>query len=142
MKLTVVTAALILMVGPVAPGWSTEQSQAAGKFSAEQSRDVEEIVRNYILNHPEVILEAMEKLQAKEQQAQEQQAQRPGFGGKIIRGQDGRPQVSRSEPLVRQGEDVLQFTKLGLYGAPQGGKSFAPNEVCPKVRHHRFSVRK
>src|SRR5436190_16003512 len=87
-KLTVVTAALILMVGAVAPGWSTEQSHAAGKFSAEQSRDVEEIVRNYILNHPEVILEAMEKLQAKEQQAQEQKSREAARGVKPINGKD------------------------------------------------------
>src|SRR5258707_12024973 len=46
-------------------------------------------------------LEATEDLicighcECRDPKAQEQQAQRPRFGGKIIRWQDGRPQVSR-----------------------------------------------
>ena len=70
MKPLIVAAAFTLAL--VAPAWATHQSQATGGFSAEQSRDVEEIVRDYILNHPEIVAEAIRKLQAQQEQADEQ----------------------------------------------------------------------
>ena len=61
----------------------------------------------------------------------------------MIRWQNGRPlSLACSEPLVCQGEDVLQFPNWTLR-APQGGKSVATGEVCPKSTTSSFwSVRK
>jgi protein-disulfide isomerase len=44
----------------------------AQPFSAEQQKAIEEIVRAYILKNPEIIREAVEALQAKEQQSAEE----------------------------------------------------------------------
>ena len=44
---------------------------AAQTFSAGQVKAIEEIVRDYILGSPEIIREAVEVLQAKEQQSVE-----------------------------------------------------------------------
>ncbi len=43
-----------------APAAATHQSRAVGDFDAEESRIIEDMVRDYILNHPEVILKAVE----------------------------------------------------------------------------------
>ena len=51
---------------------SISNSHAAGRFDAEDSREIEEIVRKYILTHPEVILESVQKLQVQQQEAEEQ----------------------------------------------------------------------
>ena len=71
-----------LMLAAAAPAW------AAGSFSAEQSRDIEAIVREYLLNHPEVIVESMERLQAREQQAEEQRLKDAAKGVNVVDGED------------------------------------------------------
>lgn len=45
---------------------------AAQSFSADQKKAIEDIVRTYILKNPEIIREAVEALQAKEQQSAEE----------------------------------------------------------------------
>jgi protein-disulfide isomerase len=54
------------------PALANHQSRAVGNFNMEDSQSIEEIVRDYILKHPEVITEAIQNLRAKQQQAAEQ----------------------------------------------------------------------
>lgn len=54
------------------PALATAQTEPGGSFDAQQSRDIEEIVREYILSHPEVIVESLQRMQAQQQQAAEQ----------------------------------------------------------------------
>jgi protein-disulfide isomerase len=49
-----------------------DQSRARGGFDSKQTQEIQEIVRQYILDHPEVIVETMQKLEAQQQQAEEQ----------------------------------------------------------------------
>jgi hypothetical protein len=70
MRRLIITGALMLTI--IAPIWATDQSRAAGGFNAKQTHDIEEIVRQYILDHPEVIVETMQKLEDQQQQAEEQ----------------------------------------------------------------------
>jgi protein-disulfide isomerase len=69
---SVAAAALTLGLTVTAPAWASHQSRAVGEFDVDESRDIEEIVRDYILNHPEVIVEAFQRLRAQQQQAEEQ----------------------------------------------------------------------
>ncbi len=80
--------AVALTLALVAPAWATHQSQATGGFSAEQSRDVEEIVREYILNLPEIVAEAIRKLQVQEEQADEQSRREAAKGVKPVNDDD------------------------------------------------------
>ena len=72
MRKSVAVAALTLSLTVTAPTWATHESRAVGSFDTEQSREIEEIVRDYILNHPDVILEAVERLRLQQEQAEEQ----------------------------------------------------------------------
>ena len=72
MRRSVAAAALALGLSVAAPAWASHQSRAVGSIDAEASRDIEEIVREYILNHPQVIVESIQRLRAQQQRAQEQ----------------------------------------------------------------------
>jgi len=63
---------LALGLAVAAPAWATHQSRAVGSFDAEQSHDIEKIVREFILNHPEIIIESVQRLRVQQQQAEEQ----------------------------------------------------------------------
>lgn len=65
-------AALALGMTLSLPAMATHQSRAVGNFDAEDSKTIEEMVRDYILNHPEVIADAIQKLRAQQQQLTEQ----------------------------------------------------------------------
>ncbi len=71
-----------------APAWATHQSRAVGEFDVDESRDIEEIVRDYILNHPEVIVEAIQRLRAQQKQAQEQKRREAAGAVKPVDGED------------------------------------------------------
>lgn len=64
--------ALAFGVAIVPPALATDEPHAIGSFDEGQTRDVEEIVRGYLLEHPEVIIEAIDKLQQEQQLAEEQ----------------------------------------------------------------------
>lgn len=63
--------AIILMLALAfsEPATATHESRAVGSFDAESVQSIEEIVRAYLLAHPELIAEVMQKLQAQQQQA-------------------------------------------------------------------------
>jgi protein-disulfide isomerase len=86
MKRLIVATPILMLVGT--PAWATDQSQAVGAFGAEQTRSIEEIIQNFILNHPEVIAEALQKLQAQQQQAEEQRTREAAKGVQPITDQD------------------------------------------------------
>ena len=67
--LIALTYALVLLL--IVPALAENQSKATAQFSAEQSSSIEEIIHSYILNHPEVLTEAMQRLQDREQQAED-----------------------------------------------------------------------
>lgn len=54
------------------PAIAQESNQTAGKIGAEDRKAIEEIVREYILNNPEIIFEAADKVRAKEATAEEE----------------------------------------------------------------------
>jgi protein-disulfide isomerase len=64
--------AVMLTLAAALPAGATDQSGTTGSFSAAQQGEFEKIIREYILNHPEVIEEAIRKLQAQRQQEEEQ----------------------------------------------------------------------
>ncbi len=88
MRRSVAVAALALGLSVAAPASATHQSRAVGDFDAEASRDIEEIVREYILNHPEVIVETVQRLRVEQRQAQEQRRRAAAGAVKPVDGED------------------------------------------------------
>ena len=80
--------ALAFGVTASAPAWAANQSSPVSGFDAKQTRDIEQIVHDYILNHPEVIVESLQKMQAQQQQAEEQKLRESAGAVKPIDGQD------------------------------------------------------
>ena len=62
-KLQIVAGAAALFMGLISslPVMATHQSRKAGNFSAEDTQTIEQIVRDYILNHPEIITKILPK---------------------------------------------------------------------------------
>ena len=85
---SIAVAALALGLTSSLPAMATHQSRAVGNFDAEDSRNIEELVREYILNHPEVIVEAVQKLRAQQQQAADQQRRAAAGAVKPTNGED------------------------------------------------------
>jgi len=67
---SIVVLSLAFGLSATATALAAHQKQTIGAFNAAESRDIQKIIREYILNHPEVIIEAMERLSAKEKQAE------------------------------------------------------------------------
>lgn len=88
MRRSVAVAAFILGLTVAAPAWAAHENRTVGGFDAAQSRDIEEIVRQYILNHPEVIVEAIQKLQVQQQQAEEQRLRAAAEAVKPVSSED------------------------------------------------------
>jgi protein-disulfide isomerase len=70
------------------PAWPADQSQPVGAFDAKQTKDIEAIVHDYILSHPEVIVESLQKLQAQQQQAEEQRLREAAGAVKPVAAED------------------------------------------------------
>jgi len=70
------------------PTTATDSSQPAGNFNAEDSQAIEKIVHDYILNHPEVIVQALEKLRIQQEQAAEQKRREAAGAVKQVDGED------------------------------------------------------
>lgn len=72
LKRLIVAVAVVISFPAAAPAWASHPNQATINFSVEQRRDIEAIVRAYLLDHPEVIAEAVQKLELQQRQAEEQ----------------------------------------------------------------------
>ncbi len=88
MRRSVAVAALALGLAVTAPASATHQSRAVGDFDVEDSRAIEKIVREYILNHPEVLTEAVQTLRARRQRADEQRRREAAGSVKPVNGED------------------------------------------------------
>jgi len=63
--------ALIVAMTPAA----TMAAQATTQMTSAQTKEIEKIVHDYLVNHPEVLIEASQALQQKQQQSMQEQAQ-------------------------------------------------------------------
>lgn len=70
------------------PAVATHQSKAVGNFNAKDSRVIEEVVRDYILNHPEIIQEAVQKLRSQQQRVAEERRQKAAGAVKPVDRED------------------------------------------------------
>ena len=52
--------------------WAADQNKAVTNFSAKQTSEIEQIIHDYLLGHPEILRDMSQKLQLQEQQAEEQ----------------------------------------------------------------------
>src|SRR3546814_13960968 len=66
---------LVLGIAAAVPAWATHESRPVGNFDADESKDIEESVREYLHNHPEGILGSGHRIQAQHQQAQEESSE-------------------------------------------------------------------
>ena len=64
----------LLTAGALAVAMASPVVMAANTISAEQKKDVEKIVHDYLVNNPDVLVEASQALQQKQQQNVQQQA--------------------------------------------------------------------
>ncbi|KTC65561.1 27 kDa outer membrane protein [Legionella adelaidensis] len=65
-RLVTATAIAATMISPIA---------MADSFSPEQKKEIEKIIHDYLVNNPEVLIEASQVLQQKQQQSMQEQAQ-------------------------------------------------------------------
>lgn len=84
-QLCIASAFALLLVPTVQ---AAHQAQATGSFNAQQRGDIEAVVRNYILTHPEVIGEALKKLNEQQQQAEELASQEAAKAVKPVTTED------------------------------------------------------
>ena len=70
------------------PALAEHQTQSTKSFDKQQSHDIEEIVRNYIISHPEVIADAINKLNEQQQQAEELASQEAAKAVKPVAAED------------------------------------------------------
>ena len=80
--------AFALSLALVMPAWADDQSKATAQFSAEQNTEIEGIIHTFLLAHPEVITEAMQRLQDQERQAENQRLSEAAKGVKPVNGED------------------------------------------------------
>lgn len=64
--------AMALGLALASPANAAEQSQLFKNLSPEDRAAIEQIVRDYILDHPDIVFEAADKVRAREQQAEEE----------------------------------------------------------------------
>lgn len=69
LALVLSTAALAVSLGLATPQKASENTVASAQFTAEETRDIARIAHDYLLEHPEVIRDAIQALQAKEEAA-------------------------------------------------------------------------
>ena len=80
---------LVALVTPfIAPEWAEDASKVTPQFSTEQDQEIEGIIHSYLLAHPEVIAEAMQKLQEQEKQAEDQRLSDAAKGVKPVSAED------------------------------------------------------
>lgn len=88
-------ATLALLFAGVAfsqPAHAQTESAGQTSFSAEQTQDIEKIVRDYLLEHPEVIFEAVQIHQQRQKLAEEQRQQEAiAAHASVLRGTPGDP---------------------------------------------------
>lgn len=80
--------AFVISFAFIAPTWADDQGKARAQFNAEQAQEIEGIIRTYLIAHPEVITEAMQKLQEQEKQAEDQRLSEAAKGVKPVSGED------------------------------------------------------
>ena len=80
--------ALIVGLTTASAVWAADQTKAVGNFDEKATRDIEEIVREYISKHPEEIMEALQKLQTQEQQAEAEQLRKSAGSVRPVAAED------------------------------------------------------
>jgi len=75
MKFTKLLSAGALAALMLSPEGFAENTASATTMSDTQKKDIEKVVHDYLVKNPEVLLEASQALQMKQQQAMQQQAQ-------------------------------------------------------------------
>lgn len=70
------------------PVRAAEHNLLAGKLTPDDRKAIEEIVREYILNNPEIIFEAADKVRAKEEQAAEEKRREAAGAVRKVDSQD------------------------------------------------------
>ena len=82
--------ALLSVILPAlgAPALAAHPPEAVGDFDEKAVGDIEEIVREYMSKHPEVVLDALRKLEAQARQAEEENLRKSAGGVKPVTVED------------------------------------------------------
>ena len=68
--------------------WADDPNKAGGTFNTEQTKDMEQVIHDYLLGHPEILSEMAQKLQLQEQQAEEQRMATAAKGVQPVSSED------------------------------------------------------
>ncbi len=85
-KRVIVAFAFVVALGVSA--WATDKAETTAHFSGDQSQEIRDIVKNYLLAHPEILTESMQVLQDREQKAEDKRLSDAAKGMKPVNSED------------------------------------------------------
>lgn len=80
--------AFAFVVALTVSAWATDKAETTSHFSGDQSQEIRDIVKNYLLAHPEILTESMQVLQDREQKAEDKRLSHAAKGMKPVNGED------------------------------------------------------
>lgn len=84
-RLLIAFSLVVALAGSV---WANDKAGATTHFSGDESQEIRDIVKSYLLAHPEILTESMQVLQDKEQKAEDQRMSDAAKGMKPVGSED------------------------------------------------------
>lgn len=83
-----ILALLSVTLSANTPAWAAHPPRSVADFDDKEVGDIEEIVREYISKHPDIVLDALQKLQAQAQKAEEENLRKSAGTVKPVTAED------------------------------------------------------
>lgn len=121
----------------VAFACAEDKSKVATPFSVEQTQEIGGIIRSYLLDHPELITEAMQKLQDREKQAEDQKLSAAAKSVKPVMSEDHiRGNANASVKIVEFSDFECPFCKSFHTSVKQVMNDYEKNGQVAWVYRH------
>ena len=111
---------LLLMLLGLWAIWSADQLQPAAAATPESRQEMEEVIRQYLHDHPEVIVDALRAMQTRERQAQSERA------SEAIRAHADELFNAPEDPVGGTPRGTVTIVEFFDYQCPHSKRVFAP----------------